>query len=59
MTAPSMKDLVDEIEILRNTLLQVQDHMSQLSTHCHDGWAISCADAVNDMIELKLKGLEK
>ena len=54
-----MKDLVDEIEILRNTLLQVQDHMSQLSTHCHDGWAISCADAVNDMIELKLKGLEK
>jgi hypothetical protein len=55
MNAPTAKELIDEIGVLRNTLLQVQDHMSQLSTHCHDGWAISCAESVYDMIELKLK----
>jgi len=48
-----------ENEILKDTLLQVQDHMSQLSTHCDDGWAISCADNVVNMIELKLEGIKK
>lgn len=39
----------------RELLLQVQDHMSQLSSHTHDGWSGSCADTVYEMIENKLK----
>lgn len=46
--------LQQENNTLRDLLLQVQDHMSQLSTHCNEGWAISCADNVANMIELKL-----
>jgi hypothetical protein len=39
----------------RELLLQIQDHMSQLSTHTHDGWSGSCADTVYEMIEEQLK----
>jgi len=47
--------LQQENNTLRDLLLQVQDHMSQLSIHCDEEWAISCADNVSDMIELKLQ----
>ena len=44
-----------QLEEARDLLLQVQDHMSQLSSHTHDGWSGSCADTVYEMIENKLK----
>ena len=44
-----------QLKEARDLLLQVQDHMSQLSSHTHDGWSGSCADTVYEMIENKLK----
>ena len=49
------KALERQLAIARDLLLQVQDHMSQLSSHTHDGWSGSCADTVYEMIENKLK----
>jgi len=48
-------NLERQIAEARELLLQIQDHMSQLSTHTHDGWSGSCADIVYEMIEKQLK----
>jgi len=40
-----------QLEEARDLLLQVQDSMSNLSTHSHEGWAIACADDTFNMIE--------
>jgi copper oxidase (laccase) domain-containing protein len=48
-------ELERQIAEARELLLQIQDHMSQLSTHTHDGWSGSCADIVYEMIEKQLK----
>ena len=50
-----IQDLERQLAEARELLLQVQDHMSQLSSHTHDGWSGSCADTVYEMIENKLK----
>ena len=46
-----IKDLERQLEEARDLLLQVQDSMSNLSTHSHEGWAIACADDTFNMIE--------
>lgn len=51
----TIKPVDDKVERLREVLLQVQDHMSQLSSHTSDGWAGSSADEVYNMIEERLK----
>jgi uncharacterized protein HemX len=55
-------ELYDEVKRLerqlaeaRDMLLQVQDHMHQLSSHTSDGWAGASADNVFNMIEDKLE----
>ena len=40
-----------ELAEARELLLKVQDSMSNLSTHSHEGWAIACADDTFNMIE--------
>jgi uncharacterized protein HemX len=50
-----IKSLERQLKEARELLLQIQDHMSQLSTHTHDGWSGSCADTVYEMIEEQLK----
>lgn len=56
-----VEDLERQLDEAGELLLQIQDHMSQLSTHTHDGWSGSCAETVYEMIEkqLKEKGDEK
>ena len=44
-----------KIKKLKDMLLQVQDHMHQLSSHTSDGWAGASADNVYNMIEKQLK----
>ena len=46
-----INDLERQLEEARDLLLQVQDGMSNLSTHSHEGWAIACADDTFNMIE--------
>ena len=55
ITAPTAKELVNEIAHLRDTLLRVQDHLSQLSTHSHDGLIVSWVESIYDMIEVNLE----
>ena len=54
-TENKIKHLERQLEEARELLLKIQDHMSQLSTHTHDGWSGSCADTVYEMIEEQLK----
>ena len=49
------KDLERQLAEARDILLQVQDHMHQLSSHTSDGWAGASADNVFNMIEDKLE----
>jgi len=63
--AQYIENLERQLEEARDLLLQVQDGMSNLSTHSHEGWAIACADDTFnmieqyvDVIELKEKGDE-
>ena len=47
-----------ELAEARELLLKVQDSMSNLSTHSHEGWAIACADDTFNMIEQYIDILE-
>ena len=50
-----IKELERQLAEARDMLLQVQDHMHQLSCHTSDGWVGTFADDVSNMIEDKLK----
>jgi uncharacterized protein HemX len=50
-----IKDLEAQLAEARDMLLQVQDHMHQLSSHTSNRWARAKADNVYNMIEDKLK----
>lgn len=50
-----IKSLERQLAEARDMLLQVQDHMHQISVHTSDGWAGSSADDVYNMIEEQLK----
>ena len=54
-----IKALERQLEEARDMLLQVQDHMHQLSSHTSDGWAGASADNVFNMIEDKLEEIGK
>ena len=65
MMTTKCADLERQLKEARDLLLQVQDGMSNLRTHSHEGWAIACADDTFnmieqyvDVIELKEKGDE-
>ena len=55
MMTTKCADLEAQLEEARDMLLQVQDHMHQLSSHTSDGWAGASADNVFNMIEDKLE----